>query len=89
MKSKAYMAIMSHLSDAQQLIDSSTKEGDTARQYIYLAKMILRKYKDDIKQEVEWSELDKLWIECKERFGNGQLPHLKEGGLCGLNKMKL
>ena len=32
MKSKAYMAIMSHLSDAQQLIDSSTKEGDTARQ---------------------------------------------------------
>ena len=89
MKSKAYMAIMSHLNDAQQLIDSSTKEGDTARQYINLAKMILRKYKDDIKQEVEWSELDKLWVECKERFGNGQLPHLKEGGLCGLNKMKL
>ena len=79
MKSKAYMAIMSHLSDAQQLIDSSTKEGDTARQYINLAKMILRKYKDDIKQEVEWSELDKLWVECKERFGNGQLRHLKEG----------
>ena len=89
MKSKAYMAIMSHLSDAQQLIDSSTKEGDTARQHINLAKMILSKYKDDIKQEVEWSELDKLWIECKERFGNGQLPHPKEGGLCGLNKMKL
>ena len=88
MTSKAYMAIMSHLSDAQQLIDSSTKEGDTARQYINLAKMILRKYKDDIKQEVEWSELDKLWIECKERFGNDKLPHLKEGGLCGLNKMK-
>ena len=89
MKSKAYMAIMSHLSDAQQLIDSSTKEGDAARQYINLSKMILCKYKDDIKQEVEWSELDKLWIECKERFGNGQLPHPKEGGLCGLNKMKL
>ena len=89
MTSKAYMAIMSHLSDAQQLIDSSTKDGDTARQYINLAKMILSKYKDDIKQEVEWSELDKLWIECKERFGNGQLPHLKEVGLCGLNKMKL
>ena len=89
MKSKAYMAIMSHLSDAQQLIDSSTKEGDTARQYINLAKMILRKYKDDIKQEVEWSELDKLWIECKERFGNGQLPTQRKGGLCGLNKMKL
>ena len=80
MKSKAYMAIMSHLSDAQQLIDSSTKEGYTVRQYINLAKMILCKYKDDIKQEVEWSELDKLWIECKERFGNGQLPHPKEGG---------
>ena len=72
MKGKAYMAIMSHLSDAQQLIDSSIKEGDTARQYINLAKMILRKYKDDIKQEVEWSELDKLWVECKERFGNGE-----------------
>ena len=72
MKSKAYMAIMSHLSDAQQLIDSSTKEGDAARQYINLAKMILRKYKDDIKQEVEWSELDKLWVECKERFGNNE-----------------
>ena len=72
MKSKAYMAIMSHLSDAQQFIDSSTKEGDTARQYINLAKMILRKYKDDIKQEVEWSELDKLWVECKERFGNDE-----------------
>ena len=80
MKSKAYMAIMSHLSDAQQLIDSSTKDGDTARQYINLAKMILRKYKDDIKQEVEWSELDKLWVECKERFGNGQLPPSKERG---------
>ena len=79
MASKAYMAIMNHLSDAQQLIDSSTKDGDTARQYINLAKMILRKYKDDIKQEVEWSELDKLWVECKERFDNGQLPHLKEG----------
>ena len=89
MKSKAYMAIMSHLSDAQQLIDSSTKEGDTARQYINLAKMILRKYKDDIKQEVEWSELDKLWIECKERFGNGQLPPPKGMGFRGLNKMKL
>ena len=70
MKSKAYMAIMSQLSDAQQLIDSLTKEGDSARQHINLAKMILSKYKDDIKQEVEWSELDKLWIECKERFGN-------------------
>ena len=89
MKSKAYMAIMSHLSDAQQLIDSSTKEGDTARQYINLAKMILRKYKDDIKQEVEWSELNKLWIECKERFGNGKLPQSKGRGLRGLNIMKL
>ena len=70
MKSKAYMAIMSHLSDAQQLIDSSTKEGDTARQYITLATMIPCKYTDAIKQEVELSELDKLWVECKERFGN-------------------
>ena len=89
MTSKAYMAIMSHLSDAQQLIDSSTKEGNTARQHINLAKMILSKYKDDIKQEVEWPELDNLWIECKERFGNDKLPHPKEGGLSGLNKMKL
>ena len=79
MKSKAYMAIISHLSDAQQLIDSSTKEGDTARQYINLAKMILRKYKDDIKQEVEWSELDKLWIECKERFCNDEQNQLNYG----------
>ena len=89
MKSKAYMAIMSHLSDAQQLIDSSTKEGDTARQYINIAKMILCKYKDDIKQEVEWSELDNLWVECKKRFGNGQLPQSKGRGLRGLNIMKL
>ena len=89
MKSKAYMAIMSHLSDAQQLIDSSTKEGDTARQYINLAKMILCKYKDDIKQEVEWSELDNLWVECKERFGNDKLPQSKGRGLRGLNIMKL
>ena len=53
MKINVYMAIMRHLSDAQYFINASTKSGDIARKQIKFAKMMLSKYKDDIKQEVE------------------------------------
>lgn len=69
MKVNVYMAIKSHLSDAQHLIDDSTKSGDMARQQINLAKMILSKYQDDVNQEVDSCELDELWNVCQDKFG--------------------
>ena len=67
MKINVYMAIMSHLSDAQYFINASTKSGDIARKQIKFAKMMLSKYKDDIKQEVEKNELDELWNVCQDK----------------------
>ena len=69
MKVNVYMAIMSHLSDAQYFINASTKSGEIARQQINFAKMMLSKYEDDIKQYVEESELDELWNVCQDKFG--------------------
>lgn len=51
------MAIMSHLSDAQQMMQVDT---ELANQHINFAKLLLIKY-DNIDQDVEWSELDSLW----------------------------
>lgn len=42
MKVNVYMAIMSHLSDAQYFIDVSTKSGNMARQLINLANKALK-----------------------------------------------
>lgn len=69
MKVNVYMAIMSHLSDAQHFIDDSTKSGDNARQRINFAKMILSKYQDDVNQDVDSCELDELWNVCQDKFG--------------------
>lgn len=64
------MAIMSHLSDAQeigQFIVSSITVRDKARMkneqdlHINFAKRLLIKYKDNINQEVSEEELDDLW----------------------------
>ena len=43
MKVNVYMAIMSHLSDAQYFIDDSIKSGDMARQLINLANKSVKK----------------------------------------------
>lgn len=51
------MAVMSHLSDAQQMMQVDAK---LANQHINFAKLLLIKY-DNIDQDVEWSELDSLW----------------------------
>ena len=72
MKINVYMAIMSHLSDAQHFIDDSTKSGDIARQQINLAKMILYKYQNDVNQDVDSSELDELWKVCQDKFGKAK-----------------
>ena len=72
MKVNVYMAIMSHLSDAQHFIDDSTKSGDMARQRINLVKMILSEYQDDITQYVDTNELDELWKVCQDKFGKSK-----------------
>lgn len=51
------MAIMSHLSDAQQMMKY---DAELANQHINFAKTLLIKY-NNIDQDVEWSELDSLW----------------------------
>lgn len=58
MTSIVRMAIMSHLSDAQQMMQY---DAELANQHINFAKLLLIKY-DNINQDVEWSELDSLWI---------------------------
>lgn len=59
MTSRVRMAIMSHLSDAQQMMQV---DPELANQHINFAKALLIKY-DNIDQDVEWSELDSIWRE--------------------------
>ena len=72
MEIEATMAIMSHLSDAQHLLDVNNKNQDTARQYINLAKMILheikRKCPEVSKVYFTDEELDKMWEIVCEKF---------------------
>ena len=51
------MAVMSHLSDAQQII---SVDADLANRHINFAKALILKYKN-LNQEVTYRELDDLW----------------------------
>ena len=57
----ARMAVMSHLSDAQQLIEYGIKS--EADQRINFAKFIILKTKGDLNQEID---ADALWTEFNE-----------------------
>ena len=57
------MAIMSHLSDAQELLSMGMSE--EANKRINFAKLLLIKFKDNINQEVSEDELDKIYGELK------------------------
>ena len=60
MKIKVSMAIMSHLSDAQDLIMMGGIS--QANEHINFAKRLVLKY-DNTDEEVSTEELDKLWQE--------------------------
>lgn len=57
------MAIMSHLSDAQELLSMGMSE--EANKRINFVKRLLIKFKDNINQEVSEDELDKIYGELK------------------------
>ena len=57
------MTIMSHLSDAQELLSMGMSE--EANKRINFAKRLLIKFKDNINQEVSEDELDKIYGELK------------------------
>lgn len=57
------MTIMSHLSDAQELLSMGMCE--EANKQINFAKRLLIKFKDNINQEVSEDELNKIWSELK------------------------
>lgn len=57
------MTIMSHLSDAQELLSMGMRE--EANKQIDFAKRLLIKFKDNINQEVNEDELNKIWSELK------------------------
>ena len=57
------MTIMSHLSDAQELLSMGMRE--EANKQINFAKRLLIKFKDNINQEVNEDELNKIWSELK------------------------
>lgn len=52
------MAIMSHLSDAQELIDMGAK--DKASEQINYAKRMLSYYRDNVTQQVDEKELTEV-----------------------------
>lgn len=63
MNIEARMTIMSHLSDAQELLSIGMRE--EANKQINFAKRLLIKFKDNINQEVNEDELNKIWSELK------------------------
>ena len=66
MKIQVKTAIMSHLSDAQHLIDAGYPEEANLR--INFVKLILLTYKNDILQEVDEEELDNLWLKLTQNL---------------------
>jgi hypothetical protein len=60
---KAQMVVMSHLSDAQELIGIG--RGDEASKRINFAKFIMFKCSGDLNTEIN---LDELWDEFSKRF---------------------
>ena len=65
MKVEVRMAIISHLSDAQELIDMGLKE--KASQQINYAKRMLSYYRDNVTQQVEEDELTEVCLGKKKR----------------------
>lgn len=63
MNMEVRMTIMSHLSDAQELLSMGMRE--EANKQINFAKRLLIKFKDNINQEVNEDELNKIWSELK------------------------
>lgn len=59
------MAIMSHLSDAQELINMGAK--DKALEQINYAKRMLNYYRDNVTQQVDEDELTKVCLGKKRR----------------------
>lgn len=60
------MAIISHLSDAQELIDIGIK--DKASEQINYAKRMLNYYKYDMTQQVDVNELTEVCLGKKKRL---------------------
>lgn len=64
MQVEVRMAIMSHLSDAQELIDMGIK--DKASEQINYAKRMLSYYRDNVTQQVDEKELTEVCLgKCK------------------------
>lgn len=60
MQIEVRMAIMSHLSDAQELIDMGIK--DKASEQINYAKRMLSYYRDNVTQQVDEKELTEVCL---------------------------
>lgn len=65
MQVEVRMAIMSHLSDAQELIDMGIK--DKASEQINYAKRMLSYYRDNVTQQVDEKELTEVCLGKKKR----------------------
>jgi hypothetical protein len=65
MKVEVRMAIISHLSDAQELIDIGIK--DKASEQINYAKRMLNYYGDNVTQRVDEKELTEVCLGEKKR----------------------
>ena len=61
---KKQMAIMSHLSDCQEMLTLEGQE-ERIRMRINFVKMILC----DEREEFTTNELDEIWEECNEKYG--------------------
>lgn len=67
MQVEVRMAIMSHLSDAQELIYMGIK--DKALEQINYAKRMLSYYRDNVTQQVEERELTEVCLGKRKRNG--------------------
>ena len=65
MQVEVRMAIMSHLSDAQELIDMGIK--DKASKQINYAKRMLSYYRDNVTQQVDEDELTEVCLGKRRR----------------------
>jgi len=65
MQVEVRMAIMSHLSDAQELIDMGIK--DKASEQINYAKRMLSYYRDKVTQQVDEKELTEVCLGKRRR----------------------
>lgn len=65
MQVEVRMTIMSHLSDAQELIDMGIK--DKASEQINYAKRMLSYYRDNVTQQVDEDELTEVCLGKKKR----------------------